>query len=133
MSAATVRRRAARLLSRLGVLRYFEAQAQVPYGDSVGEDLPSVAGPAVRFRAAVSSLKTGKADELRSILSPTDFRVRLESPPDEKIWITEVQRDGSALPGAIPSTIVGTPRPSAESAFLSGIGLTVFHTTKGTA
>ncbi len=121
------------LAEDLNVLQYFEARRVDPYGDSVGEDAPSVPGPIVRFRGTLSSLKTEGAGELRSITTPTDFRARLGNPPDESIWVRQVTRLGEAIPGEIETVLVGSPRPAAELAMQRGMGLTVLHTSKGAA
>jgi len=124
------------MLSRLSALLDFEAIRVDPYGDSVGEDPPGVAAvgeTTERFRGAVSSLKVEGAGELRSILTPTDIRERLESPPDESIWVRMVSRAGEPIDGQLWSTLVASPQPAAELAMRSGIGLTVLHTAKGAA
>lgn len=124
------------MLNRLSVLLDFEAIHVDPYGDSVGEDPPGVAAggeTTERFRGAVSSLKVEGAGELRSILTPTDIRKRLGSPPDESIWVRLVTRQGEAIDGELWSTLVASPQPAAELAMRTGIGLTVLHTTKGAA
>ena len=130
---ATRRRRATRMLNRQSVLRFFQARHVDPYGDSVGEDDPSAAGEIKSFRGAVSSLKTGGADEMRSILTPSDIRARFGFPPDESIWVREVARSGAEIPDELWSPLVGSPQPAAENAMRGGIGLTVIHTAKGAA
>ena len=121
------------MLKRQDVSLFFEAQHQDPYGDAVGEDPPSVAGPAVRFRGTVSSLKTERAGEMRSILTPTDVRSRLGFPPDESIWVRRVSRSGASVEGELWATLVDSPQPAVELAMKRGIGLTVLHTAKGAA
>ena len=131
MNAAKIRKRSARLLGRLGTLRHFEATAVTPHVDILGEDPPATPGTPVRFRGAVSSLKTSNAGERRSITIPDDFRSLLASLPDEKLNIQEVDAAGDAVIGGLSGTIVGSPRAASGLALADGIGLTVIHVQTG--
>lgn len=94
------------MLSRQDALRFYKATSVLPVVDSLGEDPLPPAGASIRFRAALAILETEEGGEERTLLTPTDIRARLGSPPDKSIVIEETNRDGTIPADSLPSVIL---------------------------